>query len=88
MMLAKDPAQRPTMGQVVSTLQGLCPQVVLAPADDDDDDFVVEMTADMEEDEVDFELDRLIAELSPSPAPAPMFTAGRLVQRLALGSNG
>jgi serine/threonine-protein kinase len=63
-MLAKDPAQRPTMADVVSTLEGI----------------VIEMTADMEEDEVDHELDQLLAELSPSSPP--------VVRRLALGSNG
>ena len=40
--------------------------------------MVIEMTADMEEDDVDRELDRLIAELSPAAQ----------VRRLALGSNG
>ena len=73
------------MAQVVATLDGLTPRVQMLAHDGEDDEFVIEMTADMEEDEVDHELDQLIAELTPEPvaaAPAPA------MRRVALGSNG
>jgi serine/threonine protein kinase len=91
MMLSKDPAQRPSMAQVVSTLHGVSAKVRLpGPADEADEDFIIEMTAEMEEDEVDYELDELLAELSPSaPAPMPMpMPAPVQLRRIALGSNG
>src|SRR5690606_29706291 len=89
MMLAKQPAQRPTMAQVVATLDGLTPRVqMLAHEGEDDDELVIEMTADMEEDEIDHELDQLIAELSPGPAAAVVVapSAGPAMRRVALGS--
>ncbi|MBZ0238342.1 MAG: serine/threonine protein kinase [Deltaproteobacteria bacterium] len=84
MMLAKQRAQRPTMAQVMAALDGLTPRVRTLAADGEDDDLVIEMTADMEEDEVDHELDQLIAELSPEPVA----TLAPALRRIALGSNG
>lgn len=63
MMLAKDRAQRPTMAQVVATLDGLTSGLAL-PQDDDEEDFVTDLIADTAVDDADRELDQLIAELS------------------------
>jgi serine/threonine-protein kinase len=63
-MIAKSPDMRPTMAEVVSALAKI-----------PDDAIVVEMVADMEEDELASELDELIAELPLRPA------------RFAYGSN-